>query len=684
VALTARLPGLGQFMTVDEESWMLRSGTFWHELFRQGNPGGTFVTTHPGALTTWLAGAGIVWQEHRLGFDIDTSNLRQFRFAATLPMALTAAGMIGIVSWLFGRLLNWWVSLIGGVLLASEPYLVGMSQIVHVDMLLGLSMTAAVLCILLYWRDRRVHWLAWCGVFTGLAMAQKLLPALWLWVYFAMLFVMKGRSVSLQNPAVLLPKGEVADMVRRLGIVLGIASLMLYAVWPALWVKTGLDRYYMRDVVAITADRHVEIDETKTGATVQPATFYLRTVLGRESPVILLMSAGITLLFVRYIIELYVLRRPFSVRSSSYPEEGDGRLVPIQVIGWLLFFAVSFLVFITVPAKQADRYALPALIVMPLLAGIGWYIFFRLALDWLGRHGEECGFCRIAKPLLAAAAGFMLLLRPAAAAPYTIAYNNPWLPNIRPASQQGWGEGLEAAAAWLNERPSADQLYIASWYPGVTATYFRGKTLSLSSREDHRVGYVLVYRNMFGRAPDEIASNVLDEIRGREPVHTVTVLGRPYVWIYSQLGLWYFRQHVGELIGEMEVGQTVPITADTFSGIDIGLATFSGRENTHDVVLHVRRAPDTVDDLRTVHVNAAELEDGSYHHFAFVPIPDAAGKTFFVSLTSPTSVPGNAVTVRFSGDDLLPGTMALRREALPAGQTNADFIRAGDIAYQLP
>src|SRR3989344_6023662 len=83
LALGMRLPGLGHFMTADEEQWMLRSGVFWHELFRQGDASGTFLTTHPGATTMWLTGAGVAFQEVRVGVDIDTSNLRHFRLAAT-------------------------------------------------------------------------------------------------------------------------------------------------------------------------------------------------------------------------------------------------------------------------------------------------------------------------------------------------------------------------------------------------------------------------------------------------------------------------------------------------------------------------------------------------------------------------------------------------------------------------
>jgi len=57
VALFARLWGIGSFMTVDEENWMIRSAEFWQKL-ASGDPGGTFLTTHPGATAMWLIGAG--------------------------------------------------------------------------------------------------------------------------------------------------------------------------------------------------------------------------------------------------------------------------------------------------------------------------------------------------------------------------------------------------------------------------------------------------------------------------------------------------------------------------------------------------------------------------------------------------------------------------------------------------
>jgi hypothetical protein len=636
LALAVRLPGLGSFMTVDEENWMLRSAGFWHELFRNGNPGGTFMTTHPGATTMWLAGAGISWQEARLGFDIDTSNLRHFRLVATVPIALTTAALIGLSGWLLSRLFGLLPGGMAGLVLAIDPYLVGMSQIAHLDALLALFMMVAVLAFLTAGRQpmQSGRWLVLSGSFAGLALATKFLPALWLFVFFAAVLAVHSRRLTV--------------LIRVLGFVGGVALLALYAVWPALWVKDDFLHSFERDVPAVVTQEHVALEMSEQPT--RPAGFYVRTLLGRTTPFVLILSLGVVGTAARYWLR--------------------ERRVP--TVAWLAMYALGFLALITLAAKKADRYALPPLAMLPVLAG---WAFGIAVLVWRRR--------RAARFLLGIVA-VLLTAQTFLWSPYAMAYNNPFFPNIRPFSQQGWGEGLDAAARWLNEHPLADKLTVASWYPGVLGTYFDGKTMSLSSRDDDRVGFVVLYRNMLGRARDDIASNVLDEFRGQEPEHIVLIDDKPYALIFNTIGIHYFPEHAGELIGQMEVGQTVPVEIDGWSSIEIGLATFSGRRNTADVILHVRSDPDAADDIRTVTVNAGDIEDRSWHRFEFQAIAGSSGKNYYVALTSPASTAGNAVTAWFAPEDILPGQLLLRRRERRSGERNSDFFRAGDLAYRLP
>lgn len=643
LALLVRWPVLGEFMTADEENWMLRSAGFYHNIFRKGDTGGAFMTTHPGATAMWLAGAGIVFQEQRLGFDIDTSNIGTFRLAAVLPITVMVAILIGITAWLAMRLMGIAPGIAGGALLALEPYFVGMSQIAHLDALLALFMLNSVLVFLCAsFGVFPARWLILSGLFAGFAMATKLVPALWLFVFFGIVLLSRlPRKTAFGGHAAAQPNflEQFGTIVSIFGFIAGVAVLTFWAVWPALWFTADLGRSFGKDVPSVITQEHVAIEESYEPTS--PASFYVRTLLGRTSPFVLILSiVGI----------VYPL---FCLPLGKGEKQGGSKVL------WLFVYALGFLLLITLAAKKADRYALPALAALPVIAG--WAL---AKIPILHLRGVKWG---------AVLVGVLLLAQVLLLFPHAIAYDNP-LWDIRPLSQQGWGEGLEQAAAWLNARPRAEETFVASWYPSVMRIFFHGKTFSLSSRHDDRVGFVVLYRNMLGRGADDIATNVLEEFQNRKPIHTVEIQGVPYVWIYDVRGLHYFPQHVGDLFGDRTVGQLVPIEQDNWSAIEIGLATFSSRHNTQDVILHVRESIEATEDVRTVRLNANQIEDSSYHRFEFESIADAAGKTFYVFLDSPTSQPGDAITVRFANEDILPGEM-VRGGAVAIGR---------DVAYRIP
>ncbi len=133
----------------------------------------------------------------------------------------------------------------------------------------------------------------------------------------------------------------------------------------------------------------------------------------------------------------------------------------------------------------------------------------------------------------------------------------------------------------------------------------------------------------------------------------------------------------------MEVGQEVIVEKDGWSAIDIGMANFSSRKNTKDVILHVRENVNATRDLRTAVVNAAQIKDSAWQRFEFESMAGSAGQTYYVALTSPDSTVANAITVRFVPEDVLPGQMLLRRRSLRGGEQNSDFWRDGDMAYRL-
>lgn len=638
LALLVRVPAVGGFMTVDEQNWMVRTGDFIRSVER-GDIEGTFQGTHPGATAMWLMGSGIKLQELRLGVHLNSDNLILFHKAAVMPLTIVNSILIAVIAGLLVLLVGWPAGLVSGVLLATEPYLVGMSQIAHLDALQSFLMLASLLSFASYlqFKQRRFAYLT--GLTLGLALGTKLLLALWLLPSFVgMILLTLWWQHNLQ---------DWWRYSRAFVGVLFMAVIVFVLVWPTVVTKKDLQLGYIsRDTKTIVTDEHGVYESAENPIDIR--TFYIRTVLGRTTPYILILSTGALTLIIVHV---------FQKRGQLPGEE--------KILLYLVLYALGYLFFISLAAKKADRYALPAIAALPLWSGLF------LAYVW-PRVERRFSILRRGRTVLFLAGFLAVMIMPIVWSPYAIAYSNPFFLDVRPLTQQGWGEGLEAAAAWLNERPGADDMYIASWYPSVMRTYFHGVTLSLSSMDDYRVQYVITYRNMGGRAPDDRASNALDAMRGKEPVHVIDIQGIPYVWIYETRSVGNFTKHVGELVGTKAVGQTVQPKPGLWAWVDVGFATYSSRANTKDVIVHVRQSPTSTEDLRVVRVNAKDIVDNEWQRFEFAPIEVTQGQEFYIEIESPTSVPGNAVTVRYTDLDILPGQMYSNGNQKPA-----------DIAYKI-
>ena len=136
---------------------------------------------------------------------------------------------------------------------------------------------------------------------------------------------------------------------------------------------------------------------------------------------------------------------------------------------------------------------------------------------------------------------------------------------------------------------------------------------------------------------------------------------------------------VGEIYGEIKVGQTFYSYGSGLSGIKVLMANYHDRENTHDVIFHLRKNPESTKDLRRVVVNASEILDNEYHSFEFSPILDSKGKTYYFFIDSPNSVPGNAITIRYTPDDSYGGGTQFRNGKPMEGDLLFQKINPNDL-----
>lgn len=492
LALVVRLPGLGAVTTVDEVTWMDRSAFFYDELLA-GNPDGAFVSTHPGATLMWLAGGGIVLQEQRIGFQMSDATLLHFRKAAIFPLVIVTALLLMLITWLLSQLFTRPVAVVSGFLLAVDPYLLGMTQITHLDGLLGLLMMSSLLAWLVFLRKRQLRYVTVASIFFGLALGTKLFAAVILGPVVLTLLLLAFRPV----------REHWHELVRILMFSLGITVLTFFIVWPALWVKDDIDRSFIRDASYVLLDEHVQLESSDSP--IAPATFYARTLLGRTPPHVLILLSGAV-----FIVGVRLWKKRWDEASLT--------------ISTLCLYGLLYLLVITLVAKKADRYLMPTLVVLPLIAGWAGHLAWRYLQRFISR-GVQSG--------LLATLGVSLVLMPLLLVPHTIAYNSPLFMDVRPLSQQGWGEGLEVAATWLNEQSDAEDLRVASWYPRVLGVYLEGQAISLERRADERTDFVVLYRNMLGREPDSLASQAWADFVDQEPVFVYEIQGVPYVWVYE-------------------------------------------------------------------------------------------------------------------------------------------------------
>lgn len=144
----------------------------------------------------------------------------------------------------------------------------------------------------------------------------------------------------------------------------------------------------------------------------------------------------------------------------------------------------------------------------------------------------------------------------------------------------------------------------------------------------------------------------------------------------------------GELTGTNAIGQTIVASKNNLDGIGVIIATYSGRNNTHPVTLHVRESVSAGSDIRTVSALPNTFGDNQFYNFTFKPIANSAGKTYFFLIDSPDSTHGNAIAVDLNAKDTYPnGTAYIIHTSSTTPLSDSLIQRSGkqniDAAFQV-
>ena len=142
-----------------------------------------------------------------------------------------------------------------------------------------------------------------------------------------------------------------------------------------------------------------------------------------------------------------------------------------------------------------------------------------------------------------------------------------------------------------------------------------------------------------------------------------------------------------ELHGPLKVGQSFVASQPGLYRIDLLLAR-KGRTNRSPVVFHLRKGAEPTADLVTVTINASHLEDVTtlvrrpyvYQSFSFSPIPDSAGKTFYLWVESPQSPANDPLLVRYQAGDVYPdGAMSTDDLTISSDLTFKTYYAKGPL-----
>jgi hypothetical protein len=567
LALAVRLPALGQFLTPDEFLWVDRSRNFLAGLLNSAyvcespaNHTGleqavglacTLRTGHPGVTTMWTGSFGIL-----LRYLADQAPGPLFDYAVSiqtnpldprligpmrLPTVVLTSLWVAIVYWLVWRLFgDWRVALAAGLLLALDPFHAAFSRVIHHDALSTTFMTLSLLTALIYWAQRGSRgWLVASGVLAGFAFLSKS-PSLFLIPFIAIIGLWS--LLNRRTRGDVLTWRHVALTVGDGLLWFGCTAITFVVLWPAMWV---IPADTLRTVFFIgskyATGGHAKGNYFLGAVSQDPGVlFYPVTWLLRSSPLVWvgLVAAAVVL-----------VRHHFRKSANEQKDESVIARLLVSPVGILLIFVALFVLFMTLGEKKQDRYILPVYPILSIVAAIGLVrILNPKSQTPAPRAGARASNLRFSVSSLQVLLFVAILLFQGALVvanyPYYLTYYNPLLGGIRAAERAvtiGWGEGLELAAEYLNQKPDAEDMRVSAWYQSTFAPFFKGEAISYSKEKGKAMAgdYVVFYINQLQRRfPDDELFRYFET--RYQPEKIIPLKGVNYAVIYPGPGIQHY------------------------------------------------------------------------------------------------------------------------------------------------
>ena len=482
---------------------------------------GTYQQYHPGVTTMWLSGSGIklfAWlrglsSDQLLGFAPTKPGMISGAITAgVIPLAFVIALCIALSYVLLNRIVEQKVALVGGCLMALNPFYIAYSRVLHVNALLTAFMFASVLFLFNYLRRAKWLDLILSGAFAGLAILTKS-PSLFIIPYTTLVLVVHKLVIAL-GPDSKTRARRWWTFARTLLVWGGTAAVVFVVLWPAMWVGPLDVLYKMIDGIFFhvdTAHQNPVFFDNQVGHDDPGIRFYLASIVWKMTLVTLPMTCA-ALVF-------------------SWPRFRQGKH-NYSTLGWFIIYVVCFTIQMSLGNWKQVSYVLPAFPALDVAASFGlvqsaaaigrirWWRKWR----WLP--------ATLIVSALAIQAGVVLPRHP-----YYGTHHNLLLGGSRVAQRilplQDQGEGLDLAAQYLNTLPRAQRA--SAWLHQRSGAIFRRNFVGLTdtvnvSQADYRVYYV---NQIMRRLGDEDWGAAWQTDRQTAPLWSVDFDGITYVWVYG-------------------------------------------------------------------------------------------------------------------------------------------------------
>ena len=176
----------------------------------------------------------------------------------------------------------------------------------------------------------------------------------------------------------------------------------------------------------------------------------------------------------------------------------------------------------TLGAKKFDRYLLPAVPALVVLASLGWWLLLERVRQPIGaaRPGRSGWRCSARLPLVSTY-------------PYPLSYYNPLLGGGAAAQRTvmiGNGEGLDQAARWLAAQPNAAELRVAAHSWDILAGLVPADGEPLRDGIPDDADYIVTYGRRIQM--HRWGPSLERYLAANPPVYTVWINGIEYVHIH--------------------------------------------------------------------------------------------------------------------------------------------------------